>query len=412
MDLGLQELVDKLLDNILRTFLQKVVSGKLEEEGLTPSKKDVEDITSALMSGHHAEPDPERSGVIIHFDEKDIKECESKVEYFFENQMDNVIDRFIYSASDVLLKSMKKGWKRQAELEIKNFTEFQLSLQRWKVPINLLKMLLTLSREVCLNDYAINAKNARADRCHLDNAIQRLHARACQITSEIILLLETGYDDGAMARWRTLHEISVIVILLGTYGNELAERYLAHEIVESKKSLDIYEKNFQELGFKAVSKRDYKSINSLYNKAIKKYGKSFERDYGWAAKHISPSNSFSDLAAAANKSNMKSYYRMASQNIHAGVKGITHRLGNLHPSSFTPVGASNAGLEEPGQNVSLTFAVITSVALQIKMGSEDSIDRLVIMKTVSQLQKELVESFINAWKKLNRDYRRNVRSGV
>jgi len=39
-----------------------------------------------------------------------------------------------------------------------------------------------------------------------------------------------------MARWRTLHEINVVITLIAEDGDELAERYLAHDIVESARA--------------------------------------------------------------------------------------------------------------------------------------------------------------------------------
>jgi len=69
----------------------------------------------------------------------------------------------------------------------------------------------------------------------------RLHIRACQVTNEIIILLENGYADGAMARWRTLHEIATVAAVIAKFGDELAERYVHYQIVESTKALTAYE---------------------------------------------------------------------------------------------------------------------------------------------------------------------------
>ena len=45
-------------------------------------------------------------------------------------------------------------------------------------------------------------------------ALSRLHARACQVTDEILTLLKAGFADGAHARWRTLHELAVTSIFI------------------------------------------------------------------------------------------------------------------------------------------------------------------------------------------------------
>ncbi|AZG33998.1 DUF5677 domain-containing protein [Shewanella psychromarinicola] len=48
--------------------------------------------------------------------------------------------------------------------------------------------------------------------------LMRQHAHACRITSEIIHLLKGGYADGALARWRTLFEISVNCLIINKHG--------------------------------------------------------------------------------------------------------------------------------------------------------------------------------------------------
>src|SRR5437870_8332031 len=79
----------------------------------------------------------------------------------------------------------------------------------------------------------------------------RQHVRACQVTDEIITLLENGFADGAMARWRTLHEIAVVTSLISQHGIELAERYVAYQAVEAKRALDMYARCHTDLGYRS-----------------------------------------------------------------------------------------------------------------------------------------------------------------
>ncbi|NJM53745.1 MAG: hypothetical protein HC846_10380 [Blastocatellia bacterium] len=62
-----------------------------------------------------------------------------------------------------------------------------------------------------------------------------LYARACLVSSEILVLLKAGFPDGSHARWRTLHEIAVVAMFIEKHGKEVAERYLLHEYVEDYK---------------------------------------------------------------------------------------------------------------------------------------------------------------------------------
>src|SRR5208282_6072349 len=78
--------------------------------------------------------------------------------------------------------------------------------------------------------------------------LTRLHARSCQIASEVLSLLLAGHADGAMARWRSLHEISVVCSFISKHGNELAERYLLHQCVESYKAAAQYQEYCDRIG--------------------------------------------------------------------------------------------------------------------------------------------------------------------
>lgn len=63
-----------------------------------------------------------------------------------------------------------------------------------------------------------------------------LHARSCQVLYEIVTLIEGGFADGAMSRCRTLHEIAVTAMFLERADEDLAARYINHQVVESWKA--------------------------------------------------------------------------------------------------------------------------------------------------------------------------------
>jgi len=53
--------------------------------------------------------------------------------------------------------------------------------------------------------------------------LARLYGRACQIGRKIELLLSNGFADGAEARWRTLHELTVVACFIYKHGEETAK---------------------------------------------------------------------------------------------------------------------------------------------------------------------------------------------
>lgn len=57
-----------------------------------------------------------------------------------------------------------------------------------------------------------NDRNSRLDL--IMNVLFKLHSRSIQMSKEILTLLRNGYPDGALTRWRSLHESNVIFKLL------------------------------------------------------------------------------------------------------------------------------------------------------------------------------------------------------
>jgi hypothetical protein len=142
-------------------------------------------------------------------------------------------------------------------------------------------MLLTMVREWTGNAHERERTRRKHKNKQLRQILIRLLVRGCQVTDEIICLLENGFSDGAMARWRTLHEIAVVAAVISQHGASLAERYVDHQAVESKRAMEKYLLCYQDLGFRPLPGREQKKIRKAYDRVIAKYGPSFKTDYGW-----------------------------------------------------------------------------------------------------------------------------------
>jgi hypothetical protein len=108
---------------------------------------------------------------------------------------------------------------------------------RWGRAFDLMEMAIVVAYEA---GEAFNTKHqaaAREDNDLVFAALVRLHARACRIAEEVLMLLKGGYGQGAHARWRALHEVAVIAAFLRKHGQGTAERYFLHEAVESRRAV-------------------------------------------------------------------------------------------------------------------------------------------------------------------------------
>ena len=78
--------------------------------------------------------------------------------------------------------------------------------------------------------------------------LMRQHANACRIAGEVEALLRCGYPDGALARWRTLHEIAVSSILIRKFGMAAAEDFVRYGLVEAAKGMEAYQETADAMG--------------------------------------------------------------------------------------------------------------------------------------------------------------------
>ena len=234
-----------------------------------------------------------------------------------------------------------------------------------------------------------------------------LHMRASQTTAEIITLIENGYADGAMARWRTLYELRIVAELIDKFGDEIAERYMDHEHVSRKREMD-NDLRLPTSGEKSGDDHEMQEIiNENFAEVVQIYGKSFRNHYGWAAAALRKENpNFRDLEAAVGLPELPPNYKMASYRIHAGVAGLVTGLGALGLSPVPIAGASNAGLETPAVNTAYTLVQFTGLLFGNLTRMEDQIH----VKALSKLRDEIEVEFMKAAKKLARDEMKTIRS--
>jgi hypothetical protein len=63
-------------------------------------------------------------------------------------------------------------------------------------------------------------------------ALLRLAERTFEVVGEILTLARAGYADGALARWRSLHEVCVIAAFLAQRSDRCAVMYVSHSSIE------------------------------------------------------------------------------------------------------------------------------------------------------------------------------------
>jgi hypothetical protein len=403
----MQALLDKQLAEVPRLLLRNIVAKKLRSAGIASTPDLADQLIDHALSGN---PEPFRcddksnddSKVTLSFSDEDIADAEQKLSRLL-SLLPNIIENTSMRIARALLPALKKRWIEEYSLQLKEQCDFRERLEnRWGKALGAMRLLLTICREIG-QDAAVSRPLLQT---HLHNVLTRLHVRACQVTAEIIVLLENGYADGAMARWRTLHEISIVMVLIKDHGETLAERYTAHQAVEAKSGKDQYHRCHVQLGCEPIDDKTCLEIDDACERALARYGKDFGGPYGWAAGYVPKGKrqlGLGDLEAAAGRGAFASHYKLASYNVHAGPHALFFRLGLLGESKLL-AGASNAGLTEPGQNTAVSLTLISVLLI----GETPGLDDVIAMKLLQLLGREIPNLFAKAAQRLQADHLRHL----
>ncbi|WP_123812192.1 DUF5677 domain-containing protein [Ottowia oryzae] len=387
-------------------FLRKLLLRKAKEAEIPTPKKFSEALAAHLLAGGAGEfvwTSPRGKGeksFNLTLTDEDIGELEANIE--------NAIEKFpiaITKASDRVSRlsfdNLCQKWIDEYKLQSEDFDSFRNRLnERWGVGLDHLRMLLTCCRELGYESFKRH-KRSRSFRHHYRRwVLLRLHVRSCQVADEVICLMENGFADGALARWRTLHEIAVVATLIAEGDEALAERYILHDDVELKRQADDHDATQVPMGFSPIGKRQRSAIELRYKAAIDRFGKAFASPYGWAADALELKKpTFKDLQEKAGHQAMNSYYKLASFNVHAGARSLFFNLSSIGTQEILLAGRSNAGLFEPGVRTAQTLALITS--LYVEPGSD--MDRLTELKTILRIRDAVMPALKAADELLHRD---------
>ncbi|QDT20928.1 DUF5677 domain-containing protein [Gimesia chilikensis] len=414
--LGLQEYLDKFLkkNNLIVALLRRGLTKRLDDIGLDLKTAQLDQLIEYILSDGSQPID-------LNFNDDDLykfscsnqKEVEEKIDAVIHdlintNEIEDEIlevendhlQSLIDETSSVLLASLKneshemlKGRRECRDRFSNKVTEV------WGEAIGLLEMLFVIASESVENYFDHFIEDSSTDRKQLLDILVRLHARSCQITSEILLLLRNGYADGAHARWRSLHEVVCTALFLSQGDQDLLERYLLHEKIESYKAALQYREYSERLSVEEITDLEFEELKQKRDELLTRYGKSFNSTYGWASDALAKkAPTFADIEFRVKLDHLRPYYRLASHNIHANSKGITVKLGwGLANDEYLLAGPSIYGLCEAGHSTSISLVQISIAILTLI----PSFDFHVISQLLLLLEKEVGEAFLSAHQELN-----------
>lgn len=397
----LQNAMNKILEEVPLTILSALLDEKLREKNIKLSKRKLGDLTRRLLQENTgAITLSRRTDMLIEFTDEDADHFAAKANEFLE-QLPGLVEHLSDTAVVDILASLRRRWRKEADLQRREMNGFRKRLEeRWGAGLEPLRMLAAIAREFGADINRDIGSAGGGERPQTFDVLIKLHARACLVTDEIICLLGGGYADGAMARWRTLHEIAAVAYLIARDGEDLADRYIAHQAVESRKAARQYEQYRENLGLTPFGEAELLQIETDYAALIAKYGDDFKHPQGWASKAVGKSNpSITHIQEAVHLDHLGPYYRMASHNVHANPKGVFFKLGLMGDKQTMLAGPSNAGFADPGHATALSLLQISSSLLHLNA----TIDSNITVRIMAILADEAGEQLLAAHEKLVKD---------
>ena len=325
----------------------------------------------------------------------------------FDSKLSSATVSAIEAGADTLTKALMKGMPRLLKRQRGLRSGFEKRLSRiWGPALNGYDLLWTLSVGAGSRCNTTYRPRAAEKQDYVFDALSRLHGRACLTASEIGALLRSGHPTGAHARWRTLNELAVVSLFLGQHGNEVAERYIRHDMIgryRLAKAIRPFSDRYPE---DAPSDAEWAELVRQRDLLVARYGGVFERDYGWAAAALhSDRPSFRLLADAIDMGHWAPYFRMASEGVHAGAHGAFFDMGTPPHLDVIAAGPSQLGLADAGGDAAISLMQATIALLghvlttfetesQQSVELEESLSIAVEMRTIQRLAEKVSDAFL------------------
>lgn len=313
--------------------------------------------------------------------------------------LDKMINNSLPEAAQLIRNSLKDSSQDMLdEHRLRRISFESRLLLRWRKPINLLKTLQVIALESGEEFYKEMNADVMNDEPDKMKALVFIHARACRITDEILCLLRGGFADAAFARWRTLHELSVLSFFISENDNELSQRYLDYSVIDSYKEMKEYASYQNILGLEPLDEITIESLERKKNNLVTRYGRNYSKKYGWATNLLPAENcNFKGIEEWVGLNHLRPYYKLACNNIHSGAKGNFYNLGLIeNDGSVLLCGSSNYGLADAGQNTAISLQQICTVILIQRTEYE----HLVFAKVMELLSHEICEAFVEVQKQI------------
>lgn len=231
-------------------------------------------------------------------------------------------------------------------------------------------------------------------------ALKKLVARAYEIVGEIITLARSGYADGALARWRSLHEVCVIAMFLAMRSDKCAQMYLSHHWVEELRVLDVDRGSGTAKAAGTHRDRYVHDLRKQRIALIAKFGTAFAKDYGWASIELGRTKTtFRDLESHVGLETLRHGYQQANSTVHGGALATLTRVSLGSSNVDSAVIPPAYGCEVAAN---YTTASLSMMIAELCLKTEDA-DLLTMNMVINNTASEIRKLIRQAQKKASGD---------
>lgn len=194
-------------------------------------------------------------------------------------------------------------------------------------------------------------------------AIIGLHARGIRVANEILTLLREGFPDGALSRWRTLHELAVVSTFLTQNDAEIALRFLSYRGIEEYKALKQYSDHLPRSGMVPLASGELDAAKAHRDHLVAEFGPEFSESMGWAYPIITKKKRINlfDLEKATGLDHWRPRVKWASDEAHASPKPSFANLGmseRRRDQIGRLVGRSDSGFTDPAHMSVISLGLV------------------------------------------------------
>lgn len=286
-------------------------------------------------------------------------------------------NEFLFS---VLMADAPEMLKKEREYQ-SGFEE--RNKKRWKEPLDLLRTLWVCCQEIGQSHAHAGPRDGNPI---VFDTLARLHPRALLVASEVLCLIEGGFADGALSRWRSLHELVVVSMFIAKHGDKAATSYRLSLSFHRARAARQYNEYASRANLMPIDDDDIRKIEAEREAAEKALGRHLRNDWDWAANHLvgQPAN-FASLERDVQLDHWRPRYKWACQHVHAGFFE-NHKLLGMSEAKEVMflVGPSNSGMVDP---LHMTAISLYQMTVNFLFYPEPNLDRVMFAR--------VLESFID-----------------